>query len=125
MRPPAASLGTAPPAMQLQDTLVEASVVVDSVITTADLEPAAADTAATLADETSEAVATLQDLAEAFVGFLPKLAIALFVALLFVFVARGVRGIVHRVTPGPIDSNIGIVLGRLAYALMVLSLIHI
>ena len=42
--------------------------------------------------------------------------VAIVVFLVFIFVARGVRSLVHRVTPGPRDSNIGIVLGRLAYA---------
>ena len=106
------------------DTLFQAPVAVDSTITTADLGASAAaapaDTAGiSLAAETGEAVETMQGFVDGFFSSLPKLAIAVVVVLAFVFVARAIRGVVHRVTPGPLDSSIGIVLGRLAYALTI------
>ncbi len=66
--------------------------------------------------EVSAAWQTVDDLIDGFFALLPKLLLAALLFLFFWLVARGVRGIVHRVTPGPVDSNIGIVLGRLAYA---------
>ena len=82
--------------------------------------PAEADTAGVdLNAEVSNAWQTVDNLIDGFFAVLPKLVLAFLVFLVFWMIARGVRGIVHRVTPGPVDSNIGIVLGRLAYAGMV------
>ncbi len=78
---------------------------------------AAPDTAGVnLNAEVSNAWQTVDNIIAGFFAILPKLILALLLFLAFWLVARGVRGIVHRVTPGPTDSNIGIVLGRLAYA---------
>ena len=70
--------------------------------------------------EVSNAWRTVDNLIDGFFSVLPKLVLAVLVFLVFWMIARGVRGIVHRVTPGPVDSNIGIVLGRLAYAGMLI-----
>jgi small-conductance mechanosensitive channel len=43
------------------------------------------------------------------------------VVVVFWLLARGVRSLIHRVTPGPRDSNIGIVLGRLTFAVIVIG----
>lgn len=78
---------------------------------------AARDTAGVdLEAEVSEAWETVDALINGFYSILPKLVLAVLLFVVFWGIARGVRGIVHRVTPGPVDSNIGIVLGRLAYA---------
>ena len=101
------------------DTLFSGSVVQDTTITAAEAAAAAApaDTAAvTVADATNEAVDTVQGFVDGFFAALPAIAVAIVVFLAFVLVARGIRSLIHRVTPGPRDSNIGIVLGRLAYA---------
>ena len=107
--------------LQQADTLFAGPVVQDTVIT-ARAAQAAADTAASisLAAETGEAVETVQNMVEGFFGLLPKMAVAVVVFLLFWMIAKGVRSFVHRVTPGPRDSSIGIVLGRLAYAGLIL-----
>ncbi|WP_420454403.1 mechanosensitive ion channel family protein [Rubrivirga sp.] len=109
------------------DTLFSGSVPVDTTITRADLveAPAAADTAGTgLAASTGEAVETVQGFVDGFYAALPKVAVALVVFVLFVLVARGIRSVIHRVTPGPKDSSIGIVIGRLVYAaLLVLGVL--
>lgn len=111
--------------LQLADTLFDGRVAIDSTITASDFvaaQEAGADTAEiSLAAETGEAVDTIQGFIEGFFALLPKLAVAVVVFLLFVFVAKAVRSVVHRVTPGPRDSNIGIVLGRLAYAGMLIA----
>ena len=73
------------------------------------------DTLSNLDAEVSEAWQTVDNLIDGFFAILPKIILAILVFLAFWLLARGVRGIVHRVTPGPVDSNIGIVLGRLAY----------
>ena len=100
----------------MQDTL---SVVQDTVIQAA---PAAdADTASVdIGEATSQAIGTVQGFVNESYALLPALVVAIVVFLLFLAVARGIRNVVHRVTPGPRDSNIGIVLGRLAYAGIVL-----
>ena len=105
--------------LQTADTLFSGSVVQDTVITEGQAR-AAADTAVVdLATATGEAVDTVQGFADAFYATLPRIAVALLVILAFWGVASGVRRIVHRVTPGPTDSSIGIVLGRLAYAALI------
>ena len=109
--------------LQTADTLFDGTVPVDTVLTTDDLLPAEApaDTAEiSIAAETGEAVKTVQNMIEGFFALLPAIVVAIVVFLLFWLVAKGVRSFVHRVTPGPKDSNIGIVLGRLAYAGLVL-----
>ena len=106
----------APPPMPLQDTL---QVVQDTVVApapAADVDTAGVD----LAASTGEAVETVQGFVDGFFALLPKLAIAVAVFLLFWAVAAGVRRLIHRVTPGPRDSNIGVVLGRLAYAVLLI-----
>ena len=78
----------------------------------------AADTTGLLSDvePTEEAVSTLTNMLNGFFDVLPKIGIALVVLVLFWLIGKGIRSVVHRVTPGPVDSNIGIVLGRLAYS---------
>ena len=96
----------------MQDTL---SVVQDTVI--AATPAAAPDTAdVSIGEATGEAVGQVQAMVDGFFAALPRVAIALIVLGLIWLVAKGVRALVHRVTPGPTDSSIGIVLGRLAYA---------
>ena len=106
--------------LQTADTLFQGSVPIDTVITRADLAPEADTAAVSVAEATGEAVSQLQDMVDGFFALLPLIGIALVVFVLFWFVARGLRSVVHRVTPGPVDSNIGIVLGRLTYAGMIL-----
>ena len=103
---------------QATDTLFQGELVQDTVITAADLGDAApADTVdVSFADATGEAVSTVQGFVDGFFAALPRLAVALLVFVFFWLVAKGIRNVVHRVTPGPRDSSIGIVLGRLAYA---------
>ena len=108
---------------QQADTLFAGPVVQDTVITAQDVAAeAAADTTekVSLAAETGEAVETVQGMIEGFFSLLPKMAVAVVVFFLFWLIAKGVRSFVHRVTPGPKDSSIGIVLGRLAYAGLIL-----
>ena len=98
----------------MQDTL---SVVQDTVVSP---PPAAADTAqVSMTEATSEAVSEVQGMIDAVVAALPRVAVALVVFVVVVMIAAGVRRLIHRVTPGPKNSNIGIVLGRLAYAALV------
>lgn len=112
--------------MQAADTLFSGDVVVDSVVTTAASPAAAApgapaDTAAIgLADATHEAVGTVQGMMDTFFAALPRLAVALVVFAIVWMVARGVQRLVHRITPGPRNSSIGLVLGRLTYAVLLL-----
>lgn len=102
---------------QPADTLFQGELVQDTVITAADLDGPAADTVAvSLADATGEAIGTVQGFVDGFYAALPRLAVAVLVFAVFWLVAKGIRDVVHRVTPGPRDSSIGIVLGRLAYA---------
>ena len=104
--------------LQSADTLFSGTVTTDTVITAADATPeASGDTAGvSIASETGEAVDTIQGFVESFFATLPKIAVALVVLVLFWLIARGVRGLIRRVTPGPSDAPIGVVLGRLAYA---------
>ena len=102
------------------DTLFSGSVVRDTVVTAAEAA-AQADTAAVdFVEATGQAVGTVQGYVDAVYRALPALAVAVLVFVLLWLVARGVRGIIHRVTPGPVDSPIGIVLGRLATAFLLL-----
>ncbi|MDT7857024.1 mechanosensitive ion channel family protein [Rubrivirga sp. S365] len=106
-----------PDTLAAADTLFEGAVAVDSVITAADLAPT--DTAAvTAADATGEAVGQVQEMINGVVEALPRVAVALVVFALIWLLASGVRRLIHRATPGPRNSNIGIVLGRLAYAVL-------
>ena len=129
-----ALLQTALPA----DTLAAASPPPDTVVVVLDTAGTAAAPAApaeapadtlTAADttgieglkaDTSEAVETVQGLISGFFAALPKIGIALVVFALFWLLARGVQAIVHRATPGPSTSSIGIVLGRLAYVFVLI-----
>ena len=110
------------PLLQVGDTLFQAPVAVDSVITTADLDPAVeADTGGvSVGEATGQAVGQIQDMVDGFFETLPLLAVAVVVFLVFWLIAAGVRKLVHRVTPGPRNSSIGIVLGRLAYAVLII-----
>ncbi len=76
-----------------------------------------ADTTTGLSDiaPADQAVSTLTNMANGFFEALPKLGIALVIFVVFWLIGKGIRSVIHRVTPGPKDSNIGIVLGRLAY----------
>ena len=105
------------------DTLFSGSVVQDTTITAGE---ALTDSVETLdfAEATNEAVGTVQGYVDGVVAALPALAVAVLVFMALWVVARGVRAVIHRVTPGPVDSPIGIVLGRLAtYALLFLGLL--
>ena len=106
--------------LQISDTLFEGTVPIDTTITRADLDPAVEADSVSLAESTGEAVDTVQGFVDGFFAVLPKLAVALVVFALFWVVAAAVRSVIHRVTPGPRNSSIGIVLGRLAYAALVL-----
>ena len=111
------------PLLQAADTLFQAPVAVDSVITSADLSPAVAETdtgGVSVGEATGQAVGQLQDMVDGFFEALPLVAVAVVVFLLFWLIAAGVRRLVHRVTPGPRNSSIGIVLGRLAYAVLLI-----
>jgi small-conductance mechanosensitive channel len=111
-----AERATFPAAMlQQADTLYAGPVVQDTVITR-EAARAADTVAVNLASETNEAVETVQNMISGFYALLPKLAVAIVVFLLFALVAKGIRSLIHRITPGPRDSSIGIVLGRLAYS---------
>lgn len=97
------------------DTLFSGSIVQDTTLTAADAR--AADSAAVdIGQATSEAVGTVQGLADSVYAALPRVGVGLVLFLVFWGVAVAARRIVQRVTPGPIDSSIGIVLGRLTYA---------
>ncbi len=108
------------PAAALDSAAAALGAAADALDSTA--APAAApDTAGvSIEAEVSNAWRTVDSLVDGFFAVLPKLVLAVLLFALFWLVARGVRGFVHRVTPGPTNSNIGIVLGRLAYALTVL-----
>ena len=87
------------------DTLFSGSVVRDTVITAEGALPrTAADTVnVSLAEATGEAVSTVQGFVDTFFASLPRVAVGI---------------VVHRITPGPIDSPIGMVLGRVATAFL-------
>ena len=98
----------------MQDTL---SVVQDTVIAATPAAAPAADTAAvSVSEATGEAVGQIQGMIDALFAALPRIGVALVVFALIWLISKGVRSLVHKVTPGPRDSSIGIVLGRLAYA---------
>ena len=100
------------------DTLFSGSVVRDTVVTAAEAR-AEADTAAVdFVEATGQAVGTVQGYVDAVVRALPALAVAVLVFVALWLVARGVRALIHRMTPGPVDAPIGIVLGRLATAFL-------
>ena len=107
------------------DTLLQGQIVQDTVITASDVESAdsvAADVS--LEAATGEAVGQVQAMIDGVFASLPRVAVAIVVFLLLWLVAVGIRSLIHRVTPGPRDSNIGVVLGRLAYAtLLVIGLL--
>ena len=105
------------------DTLFQGTVPVDTTITRADLVPSAAEEDSvdvSVGEATGEAVGQVQAMIDGFFAALPRVAVAIVVFLLIWLIAKGVRSLVHRVTPGPTDSSIGIVLGRLTYALLLL-----
>ena len=108
--------------MQALDTLFQGPVAVDSVITSADLDPAVeADTGGvSVTEATGQAVGQIQAMVDGFFEALPRVAVAVVVFLVIWLIAAGVRKLVHRVTPGPRDSSIGTVLGRLAYAALII-----
>ena len=96
------------------DTLFSGSVVRDTVITAEGALPrTAADTVnVSLAEATGEAVSTVQGFVDTFFASLPRVAVGIVVLLFFWLVAKGVRSAIHRITPGPIDSPIGMVLAQ-------------
>ena len=104
------------------DTLFTGEVVQDTVIT-ASSSSADADTIIgspiSVEEATGEAVGQVQAMADAFFAALPRLGVALVVFLLFWLVAVGIRALIRRVTPGPRDAPVGVVLGRLAYAALI------
>ena len=107
---------------QPADTLFSGELVQDTVITAADLDgPALADTAdVSFAEATGEAVGTVQAYVNDFFAALPRLAVALIVLAAFWLVAKGIRNVVQRLAPGPDAGPVATVLGRLAYAGIIL-----
>ena len=107
------------------DTLYSGPIVEDTVITDGASSSAQADTTElSLEEATGEAVGQVQDMMDGVFAALPRVAVAIGLFLLLWMVALGVRSAIHRVTPGPKDSSIGVVLGRLAYAtLLVIALL--
>ena len=101
---------------QTADTLFSGELVQDTVITTADVAAEPDTAAVSVTEATTEALDTVQGFVDGFFATLPRLAVALLVFAVFWGIAKLIRGVVHRVTPGPVNSSIGIVLGRLAYA---------
>jgi len=105
------------------DTLFSGTVPIDTTITRADLDAALTpvDTGGvSIAEATGEAVDTVQGFVDAFYASLPRLAVAVVVLVFFWLVARAIRSVIQRVTPGPTDAPIGIVLGRIATAFLLL-----
>ena len=99
------------------DTL---SVVQDTVVA-ARPEPVAADTAEiSLEAQTDEAVGKVQEMVEGFYEMLPNIVIGLVVLGAVWLLAKGAREVVRRVTPGPRNSSVAIVMGRLTYAGLIL-----
>ncbi|MEP6689084.1 MAG: mechanosensitive ion channel family protein [Gemmatimonadales bacterium] len=66
--------------------------------------------------EVSNVWRTINHLVGGFFGLLPKLVLAILLLAFVWLVARGIRALVQRVVPGPRDSSLGLVLGRLSYA---------
>ena len=100
-------------------------VVPDTVVVQIDTAAAPAEAAADTSGidiraDTGEAVETVQRLINGFFAALPKIGISLVVFALFWLLAKGVQAVVHRATPGPTTSSIGIVLGRLAYVFVLI-----
>ncbi len=106
--------------LQTADTLFEGTVPIDTAITRADLldtpEVEADTSEVSIAEATSEAVDTVQGFVDGFFATLPRLAIALVMLGVFWLVAKGVRSAVRRLAPGPNAGPVATVLGRLAYA---------
>ena len=101
------------------DTLFSGPVVQDTTILAPGSapEPAQPDTAfVSVADATGEAVGQVQQMVDAFFAAVPRMAVAIVVFVLFWLLAVGIRALIRRVTPGPRDAPVGVVLGRLAYA---------
>ena len=110
------------------DTLFTGEVVQDTVITAARSAPSGADTVDTMPisveEATGEAVGQVQAMIDGVFASLPRVAVAIVVFLVLWLVAIGIRSLIRRVTPGPSDAPIGVVLGRLAYAaLLVVGLL--
>ncbi|MGB3541699.1 mechanosensitive ion channel family protein [Rubrivirga sp.] len=113
---------------QPADTLFQGTVPVDTALTLEDIVDDTAPDTTTIADDlatsTTEAMDTVQGFIDGFYAALPRVAVGVVVFLFIWVIAKVVRNIVHRVTPGPTDSSIGIVLGRLTYAaLLVLGIL--
>ncbi|GAB5537450.1 MAG: mechanosensitive ion channel family protein [Rubricoccaceae bacterium] len=101
------------------DTLFSGPVVEDTTILAAGSAPATEDTVAvSVAEATGEAVGQVQQMIDVFFAALPRLAVAIVVFLLFWLLAAAIRSAIRRITPGPRDAPIGVVLGRLAYAVL-------
>ena len=100
------------------DTLFSGPVVQDTTILAPGAVPEALpDTAfVSVAAATGEAVGQVQQMVDAFFASLPRMGVAIVVFLLFWVLALGIRALIRRVTPGPRDAPVGVVLGRLAYA---------
>ena len=104
---------------QAADTLFSGELVQDTVITAADLDPAeaAADTAiVSMGEATDQALGTVEKFINDFYAALPRLAVALVVLAVFWGIAKLVRNVVQRIAPGPDTGSVALVLGRLAYA---------
>ena len=101
----------------MQDTL---SIVEDTVLTATPAAPAADTAAVSVTEATGEAVGQLNSMVDGLFAALPRIGVAVVVFAVIWVIASGVRSLIHRVTPGPRNSNIGIVLGRLAYALLLI-----
>ncbi len=101
----------------MQDTL---SVVQDTVLAATPAADPDSLADVSVEEATGEAISQVQQMIDAMFAALPRIAVALVVLAVVWLIAKGVRSLVHRVTPGPADSSIGIVLGRLAYAFLLL-----
>ena len=73
-------------------------------------------TTAGLHAEFSNAWDTVNAMVNGFFALLPKIVLALLLLVVVWLIARGIRSLVQRAAPGPRDSSIGLVLGRLGYA---------
>jgi small-conductance mechanosensitive channel len=73
------------------------------------------------ADATTQALSTVERLWISLLGQLPQILIGLFVFIVFLFVARGVRAVIRNVNARlGRQHNVGMVLGRLAQGAIVL-----
>ncbi|MEO8090475.1 MAG: mechanosensitive ion channel family protein [Gemmatimonadales bacterium] len=70
--------------------------------------------------ELSNAWRTVNTLVNGFFALLPKIVLAALLLLVVWLIARGIRSLVRRAVPASAESSLGIVLGRLSYAVVLL-----